>query len=128
MTQLTHNIYAVEVPEDVSHIRVATSQNNLGDCLFYVNGKGMLQFKKLPPGTYQFLFTTKNVTKEQAREVVKPQWMVQAGTTPSYPDYTGEWAGFVDQPSKSFESLLRSKNLDPKKNYAVIKRNEDATK
>lgn len=122
MTQLTHNVIAVEVPDDAELFETSIQDDGIPCLAYYSSDNTDPTVECLPPGTYVFLFTTKNVTEEQAREVVKPQWMVQTGTTPSYPDYTGEWAGFVDQPIKSFESLLRSKNLDTKKNYAVIQK------
>lgn len=65
----------------------------------------------LPPGTWQFLFTTKEATWEQAE-------MVVAKFNGWYKDYGG--GVYYSNPVDSLQSLLKAKGCDPSKNYAII--------
>lgn len=141
MTQLTDKIYAVEVPEDLL-LPEYCFEKSIGHMLNRGKGDDELVIRHrerscgspigkvtidIPSGSYHFLFTTKTATEEDAKKVVEPQWMAQAGTVPSYPDFTGEWAGFLNQAVKSLQSLIRSKGLNDKSYALIEKQSSDDT-
>lgn len=75
----------------------------------------------LPTGSYEILFTTKKVSEEDAKKVVgkegvHPSWPFN----PLYTNY-GNDRVYIDDARESLQSLLRSKNLDPAKNYLLIR-------
>src|SRR5688572_19861848 len=90
-------------------------------------GRDILQFKlangsrdstKLPPGSWQFLFTTDGCTEEQAKGIVEMTHDTGFGRRfQEFKNYTGKCAYFIAV--QSLKSLLRSKGL-PEGNYALL--------
>lgn len=113
MTKLTGKTTAMPIPEGAERVYY-DGANSIG---FYLNGE--LRFIHFPPGTWRFLFTTKAATEEDARRVVGN------GQYDSYGCYN-VWSpyGIIDNPydsaAEALSGLLRSKNLDENKNYALI--------
>lgn len=73
----------------------------------------------LPPGSYEILFTTKDCTEENAKLVAESMSPYITGMI--FKDYETGYFEF-DAACPSLKSLLRSKNLDPAKNYLLIKK------
>lgn len=98
MTQLTENLFAVEVPSDAFNLCVSEN-NELG---YYANIEyfDKMHYDPLPPGSWQLLCTTKEATPEQAKEI------------------TGEEV----YPSIALAGLCKSKGLDVNKNYCLLKK------
>lgn len=73
----------------------------------------------LPPGSYEILFTTKDVSKHDAHEILPK---IERKNEPVYYQYhcDEDALGTTDWEA-SLQSLLRSKNLDPAKNYLLIR-------
>lgn len=125
MTQIADKIWAEQLPEGnygEGLIIEVDGKHYLN--LIDENGEMLAGTKPLPPGTYRFLFTTKNVK-------IIPNGIVECKIV----EYDGEIKGtrFVNytnpnqrywyiNKTDSFKSLLRSKNLDPKNNYAIIEK------
>lgn len=136
MIQLTDNIYAVEVPSmafgimtnnygDESELMYMLSMEDISD---EPNHEETLITKKLsPPGFWQFLFTTREVTEEQARLIVKTEMGGFTGNVKGFKDY--EIVGCDISPLLtallSFQSLLRSKGCDINQNLAIIQKQND---
>lgn len=141
MVQLTNKHWAFELPSMAFGIMV----NNYGDEseLMYMlsmediaddpNHEETLITKKLPPGSWQFLFTTKEATEEQARTVVRSHYSRSAffnadlghyqtaGSSVTYMNYEEDRFSYK-QAIKSLQSLLKSKGCDVNKNYCVIQK------
>jgi hypothetical protein len=125
MTQLTENIFAIEVPEDAERFTLRATvhcENGSLSCYDKFNGKETLIL--IPPGSYSFLCTSTEITEEQCKEIVPIEWGGFAGNVKGYMVYfkPGEW--WVDhEPYKtaleSFNSLLESKSLG---RVAIIKK------
>jgi hypothetical protein len=133
MTQLTDNgIYAYSIPSMAFGIMI----NNYGSEseLMYMlsmsdiadddSAEETLIAKPLPPGQYEFLFTTDNATEEDARKVVESDELFINGKSQGirycdyrYPNDVCEWFKY---PLPSLISLLRSKSLEG--NHAIIKK------
>jgi hypothetical protein len=145
MTQLTDNLFAVEVPEgakdftiDMGYLifKVPNYKNWVNDDILADYGRLEKHLKThkaendyktggimLPPGPREFLFCTKWATEEDARKVVE-WWVANYDHKVTwYRDYSAssEKACAIDY-VYSIASLLRSKNLDDKKNWAVIRK------
>lgn len=121
----------VPLPNTVTNdLRVKRSQNDMGECLFWNNGtKNNLNYRRLPPGSYTFLFCSNNVTEEECKEMIKP---VKGYGYRNYEkeDYNGGhspfdvWSAYHFKTAlESLQSLLRSLGLDPSRNYAIILKN-----
>lgn len=141
MIQLTDNIYAVEVPDEVIEISVYQFKHrdrsipywhinwnypkehpytSGGLCLFYKNFGG----KKYYPNNLQFLFTTKEATEEECVKVID---YIVSPVLKGYRDYLAIKdvdiiEAIVDTPDESLNSLLRSKGLNTENNYAIIQK------
>ena len=103
MTQLTDNVIAIPIPSMAFGIMT----NNYGT-------HSELITKPLPPGSYEFLFTTDGASEEDARKVVKE---LEAGYK-GY-DVNNDDVLFWREATQSLSSLLRSKSLEG--NHAIIK-------
>lgn len=128
MTELKDNIFAIEMPEDAESCEIRGEHSKRPYQLLSFFGEG--DAIDLPIGSWQFLFTTKEMSEKQARRIVKcnqdfvPGAKVQMAF---YENYEGQYSSFPSAIA-SFESLLRSKGLDESKNYAIIqKQNDNAT-
>lgn len=111
MTKLMDKHWAVEVPDDAEPYILDCANGN-GQGLFWTQpGVESPPWIILPPGSWQFLFTTKEATWEQAESVVEKinGW---------FKDYAGDV--LYSDPGYSLQSLLVSKGCYIKKNYAII--------
>lgn len=122
MEKLTDKFYAVEVP-DSSHgfsIEYGSALFGISDewlLLFYPeHGHTAIQYKTIPPGSWQFLFTTKEATDEDAHKIVES--VITANEQPVYWDY--EFSMWMRTSVGSLQSLLQSKGCDVNKNWAII--------
>lgn len=125
MTQLTDKIWSMDVPSmafglivnnyaDESELVYMLSMSDISDD---ENAEEKLITKPLPPGSYRFLFTTKAATEEDARKVVR-----ELPVGARYENYNGDYPVWYHTGKESLRSLLRSKGLDPKNNYAIIEK------
>lgn len=120
LTQLTDNIFAVEIPEDAIYTRVF--KDSSGE---YLSG-----FQEplipLPPGSYTLLFLSKEATEDDWKKVCDSD--VGGGEIDE--KIWLEWFNYetdeysFDTATESGYSLLRSKGLDPTKQYTIIKNNQ----
>lgn len=74
---------------------------------------------KLPPGDYQFLFTTQSMTEEQAGSVVEKRKGLMMRV--KYAHYRKPDYHYLDTAIESFHSALTAKKLSIDNNYAVLK-------
>lgn len=148
MTQLTDSIWGYVLPDNLQEAELhfqPSVQDMLNDILgmseliiwYTGNTCGSPKQKitvKLPvTGSYRFLFTTKTATEEDAKKVVASEEFFINGNSQGiyYCDYliphdVCEW---YKHARLSLHSLLRSKNLDPNNNYAIIEKlNTDGEK
>ena len=129
MTQLTDSMYAVEVPSMAfglmvnnyakeSELMYMLSMEDIADD---DNTEETLITKKLPPGNWQLLCTTREISEEQAKEFL--EWF-QVDNSIGWRDY------FEKEPFRykytnykhSLNSLIASNNLDPEMNYVLLKK------
>lgn len=121
MTQLTENVFAVEVPEDATDIVV---HNEPPKIIFTSKIQDPAQcggdMIRLPPGSWQFICTTKEATEQQAKGIVG--WL-QIGDQLGYQDYRFDDPRFPYKlATQSLNSLCKAKGLDVSKNYALLKK------
>lgn len=115
MIKLTDKVWAEAIPADASPY-ILDSANGKGQGLFWTQpGVQSPPWIDLPPGTYRFLFTTKTATEDQARKVVR-----ELPVGARYENYNGDYPVWYHTAKESQKSLLRSKGLDDKNNYALI--------
>jgi hypothetical protein len=135
MTQLTDNgVFAVKVPSDLLSPQFSF-EISIGCMLDLETTDDELVIRHweracgspigkivipVPPSSYEFLFCTESATEEDARKVVA--W-IEIGRSIGYRDYMNpepfrNLASYKD----SISSLLRSKGLDDKNNYALVLR------
>lgn len=121
MTQLNNEIYAVKVPEGAKELHCEES----------LSGKPYLAYKfkddlllneyehiALPPGSYEFLFTSDEATEEQARKVVA--WIEISGKVGYYDYMNPEPYRYFDNYADSLRSLLASKGCEGE--WAVVRK------
>lgn len=125
MIQLTDKFWAVEVPDDASKFRIikfSSPETFSYDYSITRNGKstsGLMAMVDLPPGSWQYLFTTKGCTEEDARKVVN----VQGSGYEDYHDVTPDYFLLpFAKATDSLESLLKAKGCDINKNWAIIQK------
>jgi len=116
LTQLTDNIFAVEIPEDIHDLTQLPS--GLDEALLY-------------PSHYTILFLSKEATDEDWMVVVPGKITGYGYRNYDHKDYNGGssifdvWIPYsCKTATESGHSLLRYKGLDPSKNYAIIKKND----
>lgn len=127
MTQLKEQYYAVEVPEDATDFTVDMEDDE--SVLYYFEGDNVdSTVLLLPEGNWQFLFTTKGMTEDQASSVVA-HCKGYGYRNYECADYDGGsspfdvWAAYhLKTGIESLHSLLRSQGLDTEKNYAILKK------
>jgi hypothetical protein len=130
MTQLNEQaLYAIEVPEDAQPY-ILNACNNKGQGLFYKQpGNPSPPWIDLPPGNYSFLFCSLNCTEEQAASVVESEELFINGKSQGVlhavyynnGKILADVCEWYNSAKNSLQSLLKSKNLDPNKNYALVK-------
>lgn len=123
MEQLLKDIFAEILPEDYCHSELIeiNEQTVLRHTSMSLSTTTFSE-RTLPPGSYEILFTTKKVSEEDAKKIVgkegvHPSWPFN----PLYTNY-GKDRIYIDDARESLQSLLRSKNLDPARNYLLIKK------
>lgn len=114
MAQLTDNIWAVEVPEDAQDLDIRHGR------LVWVTGDSV-DYETLPPGSWQFLFTTKEATEEDARKIVGDGDYADRVGGRYYKISESRMAIFkTHDPLIALTALLKAKDCDTNKNYAII--------
>lgn len=119
MIQLLKDIYLVEVPEgakDFGCVHVFHGE----DVLYYPNKSGeTIPVANMPChcDLIEILFTTKDCSELDAQSVVE----TEGPHFNLYPCFL-EPDQLYDSASMSLKSLLRSKGLDPSKNYLLIRK------
>lgn len=107
MTQLMDNVWAIKVPGQVKDFMSFMEGVKNGDA-------------DTPDGKFQFLFTTATATEEDAKKAVES---IPCGRKKIYKGVNDNGNEvWYESPLKSLASLLRSKNLDPQNNYALIEK------
>lgn len=121
MTHLIDNIVAVEVPEGSFNHFIKNDQNGNPRLIYHL---ASVESKPLPPGNWQLLFLSNEVTEEEARGIVlnfKPRGF-SSGAPREYKNYLSkpdDYTGWFKSAIESFHSLLKSKNLTG--NFAILK-------
>lgn len=128
MTHLIDNIVSVEVPEDATNVQYMKPTNRLrfftGEMYKDKKGYPYAKWIDLPPGNWQLLFLSNEVTEEEARGIVlnfKPRGF-SSGAPREYKNYLSkpdDYTGWFKSAIESFQSLLKSKNLTG--NFAILK-------
>lgn len=128
MIQITDKVWAVEVPDKINNPNFYRVNNeaimfNWDDIDHPLNPHDLVRVDKFfgDLKDYKwpvFLFTTKTATEEDAHPVVEN--VTTVNELPVYRDY--EFSMWMKSAVGSLRSLLRSKGLDPNKNYALIEK------
>jgi hypothetical protein len=113
MTELLKGVYAVGIPDSAYDITIRQNGQMQG----YKKTGAIYWDRDLPPGKWTILFSTKEATEEQWKSIIGYDELANC-----YYDYIDMGSGYHDA-IKSGHSLLRSRNLDPANNYAIIKLN-----
>lgn len=108
LKELLPDIWAVEVPEG----NWVSINGNQISFFFSSSTEKTGQIITLPPGNYQFLFTTKDAGEEDWQKVIRAREDYSPSLAKAFDEDTMNWV----------ESLLKSKGLDTTKNYAIIKK------
>ncbi len=119
LTRLTENIFAVEIPGDAINILV-------GRYFIYWDTNGSSNELALPHGHYTLLFLSKEATEDDWENVCDSDvggGELDEKTWLEWLNYETDEYSF-DTATESGHRLLRSKGLDPSKNYAIIKNNQ----
>ena len=121
MTQLTDNLFAVKVPEEAVSIEICNyGRNDTLEYMHLIDGIAAYNIEDLPPGSYEFMFTSESASEEDARKVVEKD---NRGYKHYWEDKGHVPRGFNSRYKTSVESLaslLRSKHLEG--NHAIIKK------
>lgn len=124
MTQITENVYAVEVPDNTVRAEIYEKESLPVAVMVYIEDKHKL-FKPgipfpipLPPGSWQFICTTKEATWLQAAGMVEHY----RGGFVNYESNSVPKVAAYSTPFLSLNSLLASKGLDTNKNYCLLKK------
>lgn len=104
MTQLNDRIWAIGILDTVINFKSFAKAVKNEDA-------------DVPVGRFQFLFTTKTATEEDAKKMVR-----ELPVGARYENYNGDFPVWYHTCKESLKSLLRSKGLDPNKNYAIIEK------
>src|SRR5690242_15747251 len=84
--------------------------------------KGLIAMIDLPAGTWEIVCTTKECTEDQARRIVErthPGGFGRSGE--EFKNYA-QSSPVCFRARDSLHTLLTSKNLDPNKNYIILKK------
>lgn len=122
MTELRDNIFAIEVPQGAEQFETSLQPDNI-PCVTYWYWENLdATVVSLPPGSYEILFTTKEVTEEQAETISPGKWSkyFENAPGPLFKDYSDNIYRF-DNAIQSLQSLLKSKGLTAG-NYLIIKK------
>ncbi len=115
------NLLAIEVPGDAIRLRIGKTALTK-KFLYAAGGYDGYKFP-LPPGEWEILFTTGNMTEEDAKGVVgeeiRPDFNTGENVLAGFTRYDGN--GVCDTALESFHSWLRANNYDTGKNYVILK-------
>lgn len=111
MTQLTDDIFAVELPDYVN-----SSLEIEDDAIFWKDNSCYMGFDcvVIPSGDYKLISLTNCMTEQDAEKITK-QELLGSWWNHEKPSYG------LKSALESFQSLLKSKGLGIDKNYAIIK-------
>lgn len=130
MTQLTENVFAVELPDNVENLNLYRINNyaimlewddverplNPHTCVKVDEHHGDLKEYTWP----KILCTTKEASEEQAKGIVP--MIVVRNCDEVYQDYITPDDHYYYEALPSLRSLLTSKGLDGNKNYVLLKK------
>jgi hypothetical protein len=127
MEQLLGEYYYVEVPKDAGGIELWG--NLQPDAIRYItmpsNGKFKSNLISIPPGNWQLVCLSDEITQEQASEIIESLDADDGNI--AYTDYVNPESGIsFGYATDSFQSLLKSKQL--KGRYAILKSNTSTPK
>lgn len=127
MRQLLENIFAVEVPDDVSAEGYTYNRIYTGDGEYEFHS---WPYNELPPvktglkkDEYFYELQTNQYTEAQAARIVEQRELIGEGNY-CYVNYNFEYdrIAFFISAIESMYSLLQSQNLDPNKNYLLLRK------
>jgi hypothetical protein len=139
MKHLREQYWAVEVPAKAKYHRIDGVPNGaFYELIFYKDSDDIdfpdeiqeVKIIDLPPGTWEIVCTSKNVTEEQASEIVdSSQWYFPVKHT-RYVDYAfpfdrefkQRWSEGFGKAIDSLRSLLASKECDLNNNWLILKK------
>lgn len=123
MELLLKDIWAIEVPIEAERFETSTQPDNIPCVTYWYKDNLDPTVISLPPGSYEILFTTKDCTEDEAAQVSPGKWSkyFENAPGPLFKDYADDIYRF-DNAMKSLQSLLRSKSLDPAKNFLLLKK------
>lgn len=119
MTQLTDNLFAIEVKNDAKHFDIHKVGNYIE--LTYWSGKLNCDWhdQNLPEGDWEILGLVRAGKVEFDAE---PYVDKEDGLYIDYVLFRGHLQNYCDNAAESFLSLLKSKSLDTDKCYLIIER------
>jgi hypothetical protein len=107
----------VEVPDDAKDISLTHKVKDFPIQLMTWNDSGGNWHIKLPKGSYKFLATTKGISEEQAAGIADTLYL--ADKPMAFENY-GFGLPKYKTAHESLQSLLRSHELNPELNYAIL--------
>ncbi len=108
------SLYAVELPEGATDVRISDNSNNPG-ILYAEKISGLIRYVPLKDNNYTFHFTTNTATEQDLTRVV-PEMSVGN----RWPNYCGDYPIWFHTRKESFHSLLAANGLPVEKNYAIL--------
>ncbi len=121
MTPLTGTYWACPVKKDARDFEI------IDNTLVYLAGKNGVQKIgniRLGEGSWTFIATAKDITEEQAKEIVERYIYSGRMSYYAYKDYSGKKPqsedDIITDPLESFRSLLAAKNLN-EGSWAILK-------
>lgn len=118
MVQLTDKIYAVQVPDDAQDFQFEIEPSEdwyrlnwlteIDDVESGFYGDWVQYHIDLPPGSWQFLFTTKEATEEELKQ--------------DLPTIVGKDLVYFHEYVWAFNDMLKAKGCDVLRNWAIIQR------
>jgi hypothetical protein len=118
MIHLRENYYAIEVA-DPQHAVISGST-----ITWKANGAQGRGFIVLPPGTWQIVCASKEVTRDKAHEVVEYRWCEEVAGEEAmiYVFYENGKQVYSYDPLNALAALLTSKGCDLNKTYLILKK------
>lgn len=116
MTQPIHliaDIYCMPIPDKYAQINIDPVFNEL----YWWSHEGIETTIPLPQGNWQIICTTKEITEEQAKGIVRELPVGQR-----WHNYNGDYPVWWHTAKESLRSLVTSKGFNPESNYLIIKK------
>jgi len=118
MIPLLNNHYAVEVPDGAQHIEVRNyGLNDAVEYIHTIEGVKTCGVDDLPPGKWQIVCTSKDVTEDMLANIV-----CELPVGKRFENYNGDYPVWYHTKKESFRSLLTSKGCDLNKNWLILKK------